>query len=155
MCIRDRNYSFATNNFWETGPLAEKSLVVWSRSPKELALEGLVKNGLHLLGVIDQPTEPYAKVTENQKVESFELVGYDSQSFEWDLTKAIYLGEEFPILDDIEVFTAFKQMAELADMVLRDIELVKQKSFKNLSLEIVRNVAVSYTHLTLPTTPYV
>ena len=38
------------------------------------------------------------------------------------------------------MFTAFKQLAELTDMALRDLEMVRERNFKNVPLEIVNNV---------------
>ncbi len=133
------NLSFSSVNFWETGPLAKNSYVLWKRSPAEINVEVLANSISNIISG-KPPVTDHITIKSNSNMEAYELIGYSPDSFQWNLIKAIYLGEEFPILDKMNVFTAFKQLAELTDMVLRDLEMVRNGQFQNIQLEIVNNV---------------
>ncbi len=134
------NFSFSHLNFWETGPLAEGSFVHWRPNPSDVKASELCLDMQSLLREQDLPTPNIKVLSSSSEACSYEVSGYEANEFQWQLIKAIYLGDNFPILDDIKVYTAFKQLAELTDMVLRDLEMVKQGQFQNIPLEIVNNV---------------
>jgi len=133
------NFSFSNVNFWETGPLAKNSYILWNKEPKAISEDEAVEAMTNILSA--RPvTAKHAKVKEGSSVEAYELSGYEIENFQWDLIKAIYLGELFPVLDNINVYTALKQLAELTDMALRDLEMVRSGQFQNVQLEIINNV---------------
>lgn len=133
------NLSFSNVNFWETGPLSKNSYVIWNTQPSAIVIDQVASSIDAILSGRDVEAK-HAKLSADSSVEAYDLVGYEDNNFQWNLIKAIYLGESFPVLDDMKVYTALKQLSELTDMVLRDLEMVRSGQFQNIQLEIVNNV---------------
>ncbi|MFK8138279.1 MAG: glycosyltransferase family 9 protein [Bdellovibrionales bacterium] len=108
--VRSFNLSNSYVNFFETGPKAENSRILFGKSFDDIGSDTIVEEILgHLsndvptdrVAVLDQPTELYITAQES------------SDDFGWNLVRAIYLGTDFPVPNDIRFVEGLNQLQEL------------------------------------------
>lgn len=121
------NISFACINFWETGPRADGSRVLTYADPKTVdAIE--VRH--ELCAIIDAEGGP----SKSFRVKESELEKYSPNNdpydprrdFQWKLIKAMYLGLDYPITDQMHVALAFQRIHELGVLGLEQIEQIEK-----------------------------
>jgi heptosyltransferase III len=113
------NLSFATVNFWETGPKTAGSRVLWAQSPIILEPEWVSEESQRML-----KGEPgrNTRVEVGSPVDFFaNLFLDDREDFEWDLIKAIYFGFEMPKLKTHVAQNAVLRLSEINNLAIEQI----------------------------------
>lgn len=130
------NLSFASLRFWETGPRAAGSRILWFEEPDACDVGRVCGEALRMLGD-GSPGQPIIEKVERSGV-IYDLVGYDEDSFSWELVRALYahsdkscsvaelcqrahLGSERVNITRL----AFERTFELADLALQQIAAIE------------------------------
>jgi len=91
------NLSCGHVNFWETGPLAPKSRVLYAADHSGFIAQEVAREALMMLNEsVDESRSTAVALTTEMGLEDPK----GASSFEWDLVRAIYLGSEFPAVED-------------------------------------------------------
>ncbi len=108
------NISFDSVNFWETGPKAEKSRVLYGSSEVEIPSETVSQLITNFLSHGDF----HATVLNDQLL----LEKVHSHDYSWKLIEFIYMNKEFPILLDSKINLALEQIFETNEIMLHQLE---------------------------------
>ncbi|MES2855228.1 MAG: glycosyltransferase family 9 protein [Bdellovibrionota bacterium] len=117
------NVSFPMVNYWETGPRSAGSRIVTVDGDDSIASDVIVREAMAMilktrteLQVVEVPgrTMPYV-VTAGQ-----------SQLFEWELQKALYMSETFPPPPNETFLLAIQRLAEINSICLEQVEALKR-----------------------------
>ncbi|HEX4923198.1 MAG TPA: hypothetical protein VFV50_03900, partial [Bdellovibrionales bacterium] len=126
--------SFATVNFWETGPKAAGSRVLWALDAGSLEPEWVSEEARRLLAgeparncraEVAGPADFYAS-----------LFG-EEQDFEWLLLKGIYFGFDMPRPDFSETQNAIIRLAEVNNLAREQISRLGLNPKDQVALEIL------------------
>lgn len=110
------NLSFATVNFYETGPRALGSRVVWAVNPQQLEPQRIVEEFLRLANLLDASSER-SIVRTSHALEGFTVCGYPDTSFAFRLIKSIYMGEPRPELLNDSLRIAARRLFEATELI--------------------------------------
>lgn len=113
-------------NFYETGPKAGQAGVLMLPLSKNLSEDLRASLAFLLDGHSTKPMSLIARSYES--IESFESV--EAQKFQWELTKAIYLGQSFPIIDSIEVLQGAIELANINAFAIEQIQMIPEKGLQ-------------------------
>lgn len=108
------NVSVGEVNFWETGPRAPKSWVLPLKDPSESSSEFMGR----AMARICAGENPSELIRYNGDIPSYTLPNGNEKSFSWKLIEALYLGNEFPVTDDLLFVKAVEKMREMNQVVL-------------------------------------
>lgn len=112
------NVSCASVNFWETGPLAAGSRVVYSERLETLDPADIAAQAHSMLNGTPPPT-PCAVREKRETPYTLHGIGFDS--FAWRLIEALYTGAPFPPAECEEDRLAFQRLFELTELALQQI----------------------------------
>ncbi len=118
------NFSFQSIRFWETGPLSEKSAILYRESPEMLTSDSVVnelihfgKNGKFSDKLIQRKDSGLTRYFVSENV---------SLNFHWSLIKALYIGQnQFPRLLLDEHNMSMEKLDELLSVMLEQITFMK------------------------------
>lgn len=108
------NVSIGDVNFWETGPRAPKSWVLPLKEPSESSSEFMGR----VMARICSGESPEELVRYNGEIPSYTLPHGNEKSFSWKLIEALYLGNEFPVTDDLLFVKSLEKMSEMNQVVI-------------------------------------
>lgn len=129
------NISFNTVRFWETGPLSRSSYIRQFRSPEDINFE-TVKSDLNSIfskGAVDSNLYYYNGNTDIQRYKSAKK-DYD---FSWELVKAIYMQEKFPIIDDMRLYDYAQKIGSIINVIVENLEFSKNSQLNDVHLNII------------------
>lgn len=113
LCI---NFSNEFVNFWETGPRSFKSFVCYA---KDFSLLDMTAVAMEVETILSAGTSDWIQG---------DRLGYHgaypatpSQDFQWNLIKAIYLGEDFPALESSQFARAAVHLNDVNDISLHHL----------------------------------
>ncbi len=134
------NLSFQGVRFWETGPRAPGSRVIWYESPGACDVERVTQEVVCML------TATYSKWPVILKAERFgviyDLVGYEEDEFSWNLIRALYGDSDWPrVLSNINAL-GFKRLGELASLALQQIETLENQGPQPTAAEILNQIDI-------------
>lgn len=130
------NLSFGSVNFWETGPRADRARVIWADCPELLASDRVALEVMRFLRRDTAGPQTY----DYQGGAQPEYVGLHhtpSSEFTWKLLRAIYLGQDWPYLEDIKVYQAFVHLREAVDLSVDQIEELKRNPQNRQALALL------------------
>jgi heptosyltransferase III len=128
------NLSFSTVNFWETGPRANRSVVLWSESPG--ALDPATVNEEVQLMAAGLPTANGA-VTSAGPLRAFKINSWNRDEFQWTFIKYIYFGGAKPESVPDEVLMAFEKLKQVNDLAIEQIALLAANSKNTTASQIL------------------
>lgn len=117
------NLSFPMVRFWETGPRSKKSRILTIESEQSIAASEIVDEALGILqghpmryaGVrVVGPTMPYIEMRPQE------------QEFEWELLRAMYVGENYPVSPSELFLLAMKRLDEINFLALEQFETLRK-----------------------------
>lgn len=91
------NLSFASVNFWETGPRVKGSRVLWAATPSGLSVAAVCD---HIVAIKQGQEGVLPYIERDDSALGYCLHGYPATNFEWDLIKALYQGYELPVVTE-------------------------------------------------------
>jgi ADP-heptose:LPS heptosyltransferase len=124
------NISLGNVNFWETGPKAHFSYI--AQLPQHAEMRDM-KSVLGQISGLLKGVVASSLVVRGGGIESYQIPseGPDSQ-FAWKLVQAMYLGGNYPVLDNFQVYQGLKKIQEVNQLLLEQYELVT----KDAALEL-------------------
>jgi len=111
------NLSFGNVNFWETGPKSSMSFI--DRIPTIDSLH-TAQIGQHIYEIL-QGNSPPRLITRHDGIESYVAPQAPSDAFIWNLIKALYFNEAFPLCEDYTFYEAAVKIQETTRVVLKSI----------------------------------
>jgi ADP-heptose:LPS heptosyltransferase len=112
------NLSFESVKFWETGPRSKGSYVMLNIQPSHVESSEVATaiKGLLFKKPLPQLIEAI------HSMPSYDLKFNLINDFEWALVKAIYLGEPFPVTDDIIFFKGIEKLHQTNMLIIETLE---------------------------------
>lgn len=135
------NLSFASVNFWETGPISDQSVVIHAETPEELAPETVIQTARAMLSGKPLPNE--AIVLSTEPGPRFQ----DEVSFGWKLIQALYTHADYPTPTDSTTVSGVKRLLELTEMALEQLSILKQDLGSKSALQILSVVDSGLTQI--------
>lgn len=117
------NISLAAVNFWETGPRAMGSVVLRFRSADELQAE---KVAIAARKVLAGEKPDLSSISVISGTPSYYALFPKHVEFEWNMLRAIYLGENFPANETNEFKEAIRNLAEINQLMMEQMDKVSQ-----------------------------
>ena len=125
------NLSFSTVNFWETGPISDRSVVVHADQPEDLSPELVVNTARAMLSSQTLPKEAIS-LSENSGPR------FKSEaSFCWKVIQALYTQADYPTPIDVATISGVKRLLEVSDMALEQLAILKQDLGSKTALQIL------------------
>lgn len=125
------NLSHRSVNFWETGPrIAGSRILRFSDGDRLQASEVACVVSEMLRG-----TYLFKNAIQVGKSFDHESISGEfsrKQEFQWELTKALYFQNGFPVIDDMRIYKAFSKIHELAELGLEQVASIESR--KNLEM---------------------
>lgn len=129
------NLSFDAVNFWETGPKSTRSYVYKVGFPEDVISEEV---GLVMHKIL-QGEDPEILIKRSGGLASYQLPVEDKgELFQWNLIKALYLGEEFPITDDLQFCQAIDKLNDINNLACDHIRQIPDKGLEAMAPLIER-----------------
>lgn len=136
------NISLDMVNFWETGPKSSLSFI-YKKS-------GEMINGFKLgqiiydllTGVLDQEL-----IVRGPGITSYAAEETSLQEFQWQLVKALYMGDKFPMAERIEIVEAAEKLREVNELAIQQLNLAPVigvsaiAPFLNTVDEVINNIS--------------
>lgn len=120
------NVSFDAVNFWETGPKATRSFVYKSSFPEDIVSEELGAY-IHLILKGESPKQLISRAA---GLASYQLPKENGDLFVWNLIQALYLGEDFPMVDDMRFVQAVAQLNDVNNLSREHISQIPDKGLE-------------------------
>lgn len=129
------NISFNSVRFWETGPLSKHSYVRSFQTSKDIDME-IVKNDLTAIFNEQKLPESLYYYNGHQLIQRYncEKNHYD---FSWELIKAIYMEEKFPIIDDMSLYMYAEKIGNLLHIIIENLEFAQDTKMSESHLNII------------------
>ncbi len=132
------NISFSAVRFWETGPRAKGSRIIWYNESSNV--EPLRIANEFVAMVEGAKTEYPVILKEETDGVLYTLHGYDEDDFSWQLTRALYMSAEFPKGGTAVCQSAFQRLAELAILGLDQIRSIEMNGPNALASSILDQI---------------
>jgi ADP-heptose:LPS heptosyltransferase len=120
------NVSFEAVNFWETGPKATLSYIYRASFPEDIVSEEL---GAYIHLVL-QGESPKPLIQRAAGLSSYQLPQEGPGLFAWNLIQALYLGEKFPVTDDMRFIQAVAQLNDVNTLSIEHIGHIPDKGLE-------------------------
>lgn len=125
-------------NFWETGPLGKESQVYAVQDWNNLNIEKINEYISAFLTGQDSSLG-FIELTAGlrDELESYNYLTDETSSFGWGLVKAIYFGENFPVLSDLSIFRSLQDLRELSVLVCEQIETLVDPEKVDIAIKLI------------------
>ena len=117
------NISLPQVSFWETGPKAPGSRIVRIDSEDDVAAEQLVEEVLRIVQG-RAPALPVIRVPERNL--SYVETRPQPKLFEWELLKAVYMGEDFPAVPNETFLVGIERMKDVNQLAIEQLEALRR-----------------------------
>ncbi|MFP5519697.1 MAG: glycosyltransferase family 9 protein [Bdellovibrionia bacterium] len=118
------NLSLGDVNFWETGPKAGVAFIKRLTAAQESRDIGIVASEVQM---ILNGKVPPTLIFRSQGLESYCIPNEDPQDqFAWRLIQAMYLGGEYPLLDNLNVYQGMQQISEINRILLNQYQAMTE-----------------------------
>jgi heptosyltransferase-3 len=132
------NISFSTVRFWETGPRATGSRILWFENVQDVNVSRIVREAELMLA--NKPASDFSI----EKVETtgviYQLNGYGEEDYTWELTKSLYMSHPFPLTDVKHIRLGFTRLRELASVALENLAVIKDPTRQVAASSILNEV---------------
>lgn len=129
------NISFNSVRFWETGPLSKYSFIRCFNTPKDIDMDLIQKDLSAIFNNAKLPERLY-QYNGNELVQRYTSVA-NNYDFSWELIKAIYMEEKFPIIDDMNLYVFAEKIGNLIDIIVENLNFAKQSQMNDNHLNII------------------
>lgn len=135
------NISFATVNFWETGPRPVGSRVLFSEGPATLAASRVLDEAMALLEG-QASSMPVVERTNGQPI-GYEWRNLEDRHFAWSMIQAIYSGGEWPVVEEKIVAAGLYELHEAVGMAVEQLPHLANPKNRKIANEILNQADVA------------
>lgn len=139
------NISFSSVRFWETGPRAKGSRILWFENSTNLEPIRVSKEAMLMLA--HEPSSDLAIEKNETMGVIYSLKGYSEDDFCWELTQAMYMSHPFPQTSSKTIRAGFLKLSELAILGLENIKVIKDPKRQALSMGIIEEIDGLMSHV--------
>jgi ADP-heptose:LPS heptosyltransferase len=137
------NLSFASVNFWETGPRTTDSRVIFAEAPESLPASRVLDEAIAMLEGRTLAL-PYVGRTTAQPV-AYQWRNLDDRHFGWSMIQAIYSGGEWPVVEDQLVAAGLYELREAINMAVEQLPHLANPKARGIANEILNQADVAIT----------
>ena len=131
------NLSSATVNYWETGPLAQGSRVLYRDRLFDLPPQHVYEEALAMLAG-RAPQQAHAVC--NQWFGTYDVQGSKSDAFTWELVQALYTDAHYPALTLEADRLAFQRYNELSELALQQLAALESGAQNAIAAKILAQI---------------
>lgn len=133
------NLSHRSVSFWETGPRIKGSRVLQFADSEKLQASEVACLVSEMLRGTYLFKNAY-RISESFNHDS--VVGNISPkvNFQWDLTKALYFQNAFPVIDDLRLYKAFSKIQELAELGIEQVCSIEKRQNLEMAAGILNYI---------------
>ena len=132
------NLSFASVNFWETGPRALGSRILWAQDAALLDSEKVVQEfSLWIDG--EAATSPVIDRISNDLI-GYQPKGFKYSNFAWRMIEAIYTGGPFPATENTDNISGIQKLTELSILALEQLDRISVQPKDQVSHQILAHI---------------
>ncbi len=135
------NISFASVNFWETGPRSQNSRILFSEGPATMASATILEEALAALAgnFTNNPI-----VLRNQSLPvGYEWRGREDKHFPWAMIQAVYSGGEWPVVAESLVAAGLYRLREAVGLAIEQIPLLCKPEARKVANELLGQADVA------------
>ena len=133
------NLSFSTVNFWETGPLAPKSRVLYAFDQTDMASDTVATELFCMID--DEASKNPVFLRNSEKLVSFEAAGGAVVSDKlWNYVEALYMEADFQTESDPLILMGFQRLYEVSTLALEQLPLVLESNTRESAVRILNQV---------------
>jgi hypothetical protein len=139
------NFSYPSVNFWETGPRAKGSAIYLVPDSEQINTQSAAQM------ILECSEKKYSNelITVREGSPAYLAEGDAVSEFEWHFTQAIYMSENFPILEDPKFLLGINKFSEINKLVIEQLQAVKNgvaisklTEIFNRAEEIIHSIAI-------------
>lgn len=117
------NISFPSVNFWETGPRAPESFVIKARSEEDLVSDQVADT---IISILENKKLNISLIKGKKGTPSYQCFTSKESDFNWNLLKAIYQGEAFPVSDSADFYNGLAKLEDINLLILEQLEQLEK-----------------------------
>jgi heptosyltransferase-3 len=128
------NLSFSSVNFWETGPRAPQSRVLYADDPTSLTSDRVAEEALNMLQNLPADSETYVR---HESLAGYTKSGVEEKSFAWELIQAIYMEGVFPRAETDEIKQGLLHFHEITQVAFEQLEEISKNRNNKVAASIL------------------
>lgn len=132
------NISFSNVRFWETGPRAKGSRVLWFENDNQVSHSRVATELKLMLGGFSASEFSIEKIETDGVL--YKLNTYSDNDFSWDLVRALYMNIAFPVTDSQTIRHGFMRLRELASLGLEQIAVIQDVKLQSIAISILDEI---------------
>ena len=132
------NISMKSVNFWETGPLAKKSRIIFGETKDDIASDRVAYE-MNCMLEDKQSGNPVISRVSYGPV-AYEHQGESLDNFSWQLIEAIYMQGSFPVVDNPDVAHGIKRLNELAELAVQQLSEIDVTKNVDIQMELLSQI---------------
>lgn len=130
------NLSFSSVNFWETGPRAKGSRVLYADSEVDLTSDRVIREAIAMLQG-DETGLPVVLRTEGDIIGFEPTGGLVIDDYQFDLIEALYMDGEFPEPRNVEEQLVYERLFEITIVALEQLDCVLDERTRETAVDIL------------------
>jgi heptosyltransferase-3 len=132
------NLSFPIVSFWETGPRSANSRILPVKSPDAISSDAIVDEAVSMLAKQPAVSEKVIRVP-GPTMPLLEA-GPSESTFEWEMLKALYMGDAFPAPPDEIFLLGMQRLSEVNRLAREQIETLRKQANNKTAAAILDQV---------------
>lgn len=127
--------------FWETGPRAMGSRIVRIEETTESADSIILEEAERMITGAPPLATTFEATSESGVIYSGQLDNEDPiEVFSWELIKALYMDNTYPVIEEQRTHLAFMRLTELVDLGLEQLAYVRRPQSQEIAFKILNEV---------------
>lgn len=118
------NISFASVNFWETGPRSKKSRVLYAATEADLPSETVANEALSIINNSAPTTESIVASTDTPSFQA--PPNTRNADWNWNLLKALYMNEPKPLIDTNTRRQGLKNLLDVNQVIMEQLSTIRK-----------------------------
>ncbi|MCB0391171.1 MAG: glycosyltransferase family 9 protein [Bdellovibrionales bacterium] len=132
------NVSFSSVNFWETGPLAPKSRIVYGETRYDIASDRVATEMDCMLGDKNSGNVIIPRISYGPV--AYEFLDNKNKNFSWQLIEAIYMQGSYPLVEDADIAHGLQRLNEVAHLALQQLTEIDFSKNVDIQMELLSQV---------------
>jgi len=132
------NISFGSVNFWETGPRAQNSRILWFVAPQDVVASQLAESAMAMLEN-KKDSGPYIQREPGFGV-IYSLHGYTEDDWSWQLTRSLYMNSDAQIEFNSTESKGLSSLCELSQVAAENARMILDPVKRSVAISVLNEV---------------